>query len=431
MKYILATIFILIFVSSCTTAIPTNNESLESLIEDGVLAYFNIEEAEAWLPDFELIQIARGSANIDWSIPVNIEFPQLYHVRFDAEFTAGSGWGIGPLTNQYAHFSGIGSIRAGHHLQEGDFIAELTFETPESVVIARHALELERQQFETTFERNHQARLIEIANLEMDVEFADEGEWEIAALRLQIAQLTYAQFISASENTRSQFETRLENINAPTATQRLYSPVTGVVVTTTQHFGQGMFRNVPHVGGAAGGVVPGRRVLAIADEMQMQMVASSGAHLLRYGEVLRATRMGSDAHFYVTVSTDPFTANIRREGSHRILLEPLPGELERFAYQEAGITDILEATRWLAAATLRVHPSSPLYTDSIVVDRRAVLDENHRNFVMLYENGEIGKRYVIVGNSFGGNVQILAGLEEGQQILLHGSDARLWVDGPG
>lgn len=412
---------------ACTTQIPANNESVDVLIEEGILAYFDVEEIEP--PEFRLIPVTRHIQDIHWTIPVLTEFPRQYHLRFDVELP-GTAAGMEPLAFYHAYFSGMGNIRAGTQLQEGDFIAELTYTIPPTIVIAQHALGLEIQQFEDSFQRDRQARLIEMENLRQEIEFADEGEWEILTLRLQRAELAYQQFIITSNIRRQQFADRMETITAPVTTERMYSPVTGRVTITTQSFNPMPFRLVASIGGTAGGVPTARRILSIVDESYMHMFVSSGLDIFRYGDIISISRMAGVSHFYAMVASDPLTANVRREGSHRIRIVPLEGELERFVYEEEGITDHIEAMQWLASVSLRAHPTTPFVTDSIAIDQRLVMEESGRNFVLTYEDGTIGRRYIVLGKSFAGHVQVLVGLEEGQYMVWQGSDAAGWVDAP-
>jgi len=411
-------IVLLLFIglmSACATQVTTDN-SLDALISEGIIAEFDPENITPMRMNFA--QAERGDIVQHWDLPVTIEFPHTYHLHFEVETFPGGNPTITSYAWDAGQFSGL-HVFFGNHVAEGDFIAELTFDVPETIAIARQALELERSSFEANFALENQDRLREIADLRTQIEFAPEGEWEVIALRLERAELLHRQFTTNVNNRREHFAARLDEINAPIQTERLYAPVAGRVIYTTQHTQAGLFRDVPNITFGSHGAV-GRRVASIVDENSMHFIAHAPLYALRYGDIVPVIRLGGESSFFAMVATDPMTGNVNRDGSFDVRLIPLPGEMERFIQQledELG-ENFRENANILNIMQLRVRPQVPLVTNGVLISRHAVTEENHRHFVMVHNDGIVGKRYVTVGAVSGNQIQILSGLEPGQWVVL-------------
>jgi hypothetical protein len=55
----------------------------------------------------------------------------------------------------------------------------------------------------------------------------------------------------------------------------------------------------------------------------------------------------------------------------------------------------------------------------VLVSRTAINPEDGREFVWLFEDGNRKKRYVVTGLFFENNVQVLSGLEPGEEVWLN------------
>jgi len=409
----------IILLGACVNGPMANFDSVEDLIDEGVIAPFDPEYLQP--VEHNLVQVIRGNFHHNMDLSVSVEFPRTYHLHFSVESFSGNWSSITTTAHDHGHFSGI-SIRTGHAVSEGDEIASLTFTVPEPIAIARHSLQLERAQFESDFAQDRQNRQQYIANLQLELELAPEGEWEILALRLERAELHYRQFMINSENRRRQFDDRLENINAPIETEVLYSPVTGIVSFTTQHFAPGYLRDVVQVHMGASGHL-GRRVASIVDREYKYFVIEAPLYALRYGSVLEIFRQGGEQTFLAQIATDPLTANIARSGTASARLIPLEGELERFlAEVEYEFGDLFVHEDPFSNISLRTRISVPRGMDTLFLDRRAIMEDNHRHFVMVYDYGAVGRRYVEIGSSgtYGALMvtEILAGLNPGQWVVI-------------
>jgi len=419
----ICTAFAIFIFAACTSQPQVQFENLDTLIAEGIIAPFDPENPQP--QEFNVVQVYRGDIIQTLGFEVEIYFPNTYHLHFEVETISGNSSWITSTAWEHGHFSGI-NVRQGHIVNEGDFIAELTFDVPEPIIIARHALELERRQFETNFTTDQQNRLQELENLRLEKEIAPDGEWELIALRLEHAELAHRQFMINTANRREQFADRLEYINAPVEAERLYAPVSGYITWTTQHFAPGFLRDIVPVSmGAAGHF--GRRIASIVDRDYMHFLASAPLYALRYGEIVQVVRAGGEAYFNAMVTTDPLTGNIVREGEHLFRLVPLEGEFERFMEEvEIELGDAFDPDTILGLLALRARPIIPLVIDGVLVERRAIIEEHQRSFVMLYEDGVVGRRYIVTGASGTVNVpggtasvtEILSGISPGQWVVI-------------
>jgi hypothetical protein len=405
---------LLFLLTACAgTAADDDSVILETLTREGVLAPFNIEETHAF--EFELVQVERGDLIVNWGAQVLINFPHTYHMNFEAEQTNGEWHWLDPIAFEHGLYSGT-TLRVGDFVSEGDFIAELTFNMPESLAISRQAHFFERSLFETNFRDEQNRRLIEIENLRAELEISPDTGWEITALRLERALLAYDRFMISSTRRMEDFDRQLEELERPIQNERLYAPVDGRVVQVTQRTQPGLLREVPQITGSGGRGTTrdfGRRIVTIMDSTQGVFTVQAELHALRFGDVIQLTDQAESFTFDMRVATDPMTQNIRREGNnHTFRLLPVCEDAMYAALAEAELS-----LYDLTTQQLRARSTVPVGINVVIVPRRAVIEENNRHFVMLYDDGEMIKRYVDIGPTVGGVIQILAGLEPGQWVV--------------
>lgn len=415
----------MLVLASCATPV-LEEDVLVALATEGILSPFDPHNIQAM--QFDLTQAHVGDLIQTFELPVTVVYPRSFMAAFEAETIGQQNAWITSEAWEYGHFSGT-TWRVGDRVNEGDFIAELYYIPPESIVIDRHSLALEREQFEINFEQEQNRRLQEISDLEHQL--TRTNEWQMLALRLEHAELSYSQFLINSNNRREYFDERLDDINERIENERLYSPINGRVTFATQHTAPGLFRDVPSL--SFGGNIIGRRVITIVDDSYLHFMADlpmrAGEtapifYALRYGEILTVEvvgvqgvqdRLGLSLRFDAMVATDAVTT---RENTPVRLVPVCEDEFAFFLEEIEEMNAIDDRTDFLSTANLRVRPVVPLALSATIVDSRAVIEENHRHFVMLYEDGQIGKRYVSLGSVLDIRTQIISGLEPGQWVVM-------------
>ncbi|MCL2285198.1 MAG: efflux RND transporter periplasmic adaptor subunit [Firmicutes bacterium] len=391
--------------SGCTGLIQEADTPLYVLAAEGELMV--VDPADLQPVEFELATVGVRDMIQTREIPVTITFPNSYHLHFEAE---GHGGHIDWITWYYGRLEGA-ALRDGQWIDEGDFIAELLYVIPESLEINRDAIFMERQEFETDFilERNRRQVEVEIKRLELD--FSPESDWELMALRLREEELAYQRFLRDSAQRREDLADRLERLEEPIKGERLYAPISGVLSWLNPAFNNtvtDLFRAriVPTYG-------QGRRVATVVDTDAIVFTASAPPYVMRFGEIMSVRPFQGDMYFTMQVVSDPLTRPVTRDGFFDFRLAPLCMDEFFDTLRQHEVT-----TLELSGIHLRAQPVLPLALDAVVVHNRAITAEGPRNYVLLYEDGAISKRYVLIGATLDNYVQIMAGLEPGQRVVV-------------
>jgi len=412
MRYLSVLSFLIL--AACSPVVQADGgDILTQLLNEGILASFEPRDLTA--SEFDLIQVERGNLEQTFLIPVTIHFPRWEEVRFEVETIGPTSAWIDMVSFTYGVFSGT-HLRVGDFVNEGDFIAELTYQTPASLIIDRRELEFERSMFEADFANERSRRSAEIEDLRRSAEMTSGNERTLLALRIERAELQFTQFLRDMNNRRTGFERREEDLLAPTAGERLYAPISGIVTNVTAHTEPGMYRDLPSVVnwmGLGNVQVSGRLIAEILDLTQVEFHAEANLHALRFGDIITMTDLHDTLSFDVRVVSDLMTQNISRSGTHSFRLEPVCFD-EMLESLEAAGMDVL--TLWSQNVFLRVRPTISLAIDAPIVRSSAVTEENGQFFVMLYTDGELVRRYVDIGAAIGDFVQIISGLEPGQWV---------------
>ena len=413
-----------LFFAACTSQPQVQFDSLETLVAEGVIAVFSPDEIQS--PEFTFTQVTRGDIFHQQAFPITIVFPYTYHLHFAVETLHGDDSVLTSLAWDYAYFNGV-NFRLEEQVNAGDFIAELTFEVPEAIVIAAQSLELERRQFEANFTAEQTRRRQDIRNMQAARDEAAGDERELLNLRIRQAELSYTQFMTNTENSRQSFDDRLAQINGPVQPERLYAPVSGRISWMTQNATPRFLRDIVPVRFA------GRRIVSIRDNEHMQFIANAPLQALRFGDIIEVGHAAGDAYFYATVVTDPLTQNMLREGSHDVHIAPLEGEWERFLEVVGDdLSEGFDMDTLLDFIALRARSTLPRLIDGVIVERDAITEEAGRQFVTLFEDGSFSRRYVVTGVN--GHievpredgegyqrvqvVQIISGLSPGQWVTI-------------
>jgi len=389
-----------LFITGCTGFVQYTDTPLGVLEAEGELVIHELEDEQ--LAELELAQVVVRDMVQTREIPVIITFPNIYHIHFQREG--------GSTLWHYGRFQDAG-LREGHSVSEGDFIAEMSFVTPTSLGINRDSLLMERQEFEREFTQNQNRRQAEIALSRIELEYASESDWELISLRLTQQELEYRRFMRDAARRREYFDGRLERLEEPIQGERLYSPIDGMVSWIhpgITHSTSNLFRdriwNIPG---------QGTRLMTIVDSNHVVFTASAPLYVLRFGDVMTVVGQWGDISFNMKVASDPMTQPAMRDGLFDFILAPVCEEEFNNALYEHGMT-----VYDLGIGHYRAQPVLPLASNVTAVPRRAIGEEGPRNYVLLYDEGATHKRYVLTGATHDGYVQIFAGLDPGQLVVL-------------
>jgi hypothetical protein len=150
---------------------------------------------------------------------------------------------------------------------------------------------------------------------------------------------------------------------------------------------------------------------SIMDFSRMQFTITGSIERLRFGDVFPAVLHGRDDEFDFMVVSDPIGMNTR-EDMHQFIVKPVD---ERAFWDRIKELDI-EYTDY---RHIRLDGRFILHelNNVLIVPRSAVNSLDDDSYVLLFEDGEIKARLVEVGFFDLNNIQIIAGLQEGQEIL--------------
>jgi len=366
----------------------TSAERLHHLESEGILSMTYAMDVDA-AQDFRLytahikdiMDVAETNARV--SFPV---FEELAFERTDGDF------------NEML-------VTGGQRVQAGDVLATLDFDTEALQISYNHAL-FQLNMFEEVFREQNTYFQTTIATMRERANYAAEQDWEQYAIELARLEFSHAKFLFDSDIYRQRYAESVQEIRDVFASGVIVAPFDGVVT------------NVRSI--LQGNSVRGR-VMTIVDTSYIRFVTSSASpHLFRFGNILTAsatidTEYGPETIYIdLRVVQDIFvTGSVA--GRANFILAPLDIDYLRDTLHQFDRTFVD-----LYGITFTVNSSTQFATQAIVVSRRALgLDAWERdNFVLLYENGNISRRYVAVGGVYGSEVQILSGLDAGQKVVL-------------
>jgi len=250
-------------------------------------------------------------------------------------------------------------------------------------------------------------RLVEIDRLRNNVYFAQDDEFVILSLRLASNELRHQQFLAEANLRRADYERRIQELSAMMYGVQIYAPFDGII-SFANNAAEGMlWRDIPAVTHAGE-----RGIVSIVSPDSVQFIAYAGINVLRYGDIILLREHAGTLSFDVRVASDPLARPIAREGSHEFVLVPANmADFDRAL--EANGMDRLD----LPNIPLRIYPQVLIADNAVITHRQTIHQENRRNYVFVYDAGNIRKRYVDVGPVFGNYVQILTGLAPGQLLV--------------
>ena len=357
---------IIAFLAACGS--PHTTGDISAAIADGVI--IGGERAVRSL-ELELEEVRRHDFVRNVNIRVSAGFAVTHDVRSpeppDGWFTTAVD---GPL---------------GTRVQAGELLGQQFFYFTEAMEIALYRLDFQIEQFEAGFERERTYRTQAIRDTRAALA-AGSGEAEVIRLRLRRQELQLERFLYNAGQTRRNFAQQREEMAS--YSENLYAPHDGVLTA----------------------IIRDRGVFTIADEDSLVFTVHISPEIIRYGTI--HTIVNDYFTFEAAVISDALATQVRSPMMDHILR---PADPDAFAdmLQELGLSPFD-----LLGMNMAVEVSEILIPDALVLPARALRREDRDEYVLIYSEGRLLKRYVTRGFQHGGYVQILMGLEEGQVVAL-------------
>ncbi|MCL1883215.1 MAG: hypothetical protein FWF81_05610 [Defluviitaleaceae bacterium] len=381
-KKILTMLFSLLFIlTSCSESTSSEyHDAFAEAVEEGIIMDFMRVEQIVPALDFAPAEI-RDLYEV-WGFTTDVDFFVWEALQFEHD----------------REFGGL-NVSLGEVVSAGDVLAYSVFE-PTEIFLAQHRLaQRELALFEENFIAEGYTRQIAMDELRLAVELNDE--WERFAIELAILELEYEQFETRNLRTMEDMRRRIANTEEYLANEQLIAPFDGVVT---------------HIGGLAQDEL--LIIVSYIPSMHFTLPASH-MHIVRYGDVFEVT-LREEYSFYAKVVSDAFAARGRAWQPHFALMPLSFDMVEQALYSIEYQWNIFIGPGMLR----RAHPRFNMYGEGIVVPNTAVRiapawtgQDYGGYYVHIYEDGVIGRRFVSVGYTSGGEVLIISGIEPGQMVV--------------
>ena len=289
-------------------------------------------------------------------------------------------------------------VSSNQYVEKGDVLAMGSFDTRElesQIEILQLAIEREEQAF-LRDQDQHEDILWEM-RVTRD-RMTDAFEWETQNYRIQRQEILYANFIRQQEHRLEQYHEELAELYELQEGEKILAPFDGIIIIGREFDSGTVIRNYESVVGI---IAPDR----------FQFVVTGNIDLVRYGDRFPAEITNPSFEFEVQVVSDPITMDTR-EDVYTFVLQPVDWEAFWDRIAELGV-------EYSAFRNLRIngHPIRHEIHNVLTIPRAALREHDDEVYVLLYEDGEVKMRFVDAGLRDGTNVQILSGLQEGQQVV--------------
>ena len=261
-------------------------------------------------------------------------------------------------------------------VEAGDVLAIIGYDTaPYTTALEKLRIDLGHAESDLQIEK--EIRLKNISEI--------SGEGQIAGIRMERAILEYELFIYSAGQRIDKLRQEIENILEKFEDVVIKAPVSGTV--------RGIILN------------PGAEVMANRPIMHIDHVNTLRFYINAAPGILR---------YNMEVIIE--TGGIKYPG--RIVSNPTA---DGFGYDETSLTFLVDFD---GGGPADVNTSAPLsvtaiheFLNILTVPNTAVFNEFDRRYVQIFEDGAIKKRYVQIGVTTAGTVQIITGLKPGEILL--------------
>jgi hypothetical protein len=356
--------------------------TVEEAIDSGII----VPIADRGARQIEWEYIREGNLEQHFIFPVTTFFPERRILTFERH--------SGVFSGVYASI--------GDRVTSGVLLAEQLF-AQEALEIERDRIQLQYEQFNNRFAQEYQWRTRELEETQFALDSHENESNELLLLKLAQQELHFEQFIFENNNRRQYFRRQLSRIDEDLKGEQIFAPFDGVIIYTSEiEAGETieLFRGTA------------RPIAEIINDDIVHFTVSAPPTVIRFGDIFTLSDTDDNLFFDVKVISDPLASGTVADN----MVFRLAAVCEitfKETLAEAGLTNLD-----LRDISFRLSASIPLAMDAVLVNHNAIHPEDTRNFVFVYEDGNLLKRYVTLGIRFGSDVQILFGPEPGQKVML-------------
>ena len=382
---VLLSIFIIIALGACGTG--RHDADLSAVIAEGILAPAGFEVS---IDDVqpELITVTRGDFVRDIELTVN--FGVHFLVTHPLTFGYPGGW----HWNQLAVENTV--------VEAGELLAVQNFYISEYMEIQRRRFAFRIEQFEAGYTAGRAERLQAIRETRNAMNAASGDEREALRLQLRRQEIQLQQFTQNAQDTRENYHEQLERMHR--YAQRIYAPLGGMIT-----FARAPRHDV--------NVTPGLTVFTLAEMDSLVFHIPTHVDILRHSNIV--TIRAGDAHAEEPEPVISFEAVVLAD---HLVMGRVPTTI--FALQPLDIQALfatLESYEMTVFDFLNMRPAvevnEVLIRDALRLPERAIRLEDLAEYVLIYEEGRIMKRFISTGLRFNSYVQVFMGVEEGQLVI--------------
>ena len=406
-KILLGIIFILLInLSACADEQPGAygefiNPGVEGAIYDGVILFLDEStDAEAT----SLVQVEIRDLYQELLVNSRLQFAEVRRPTFRR-------------THGYVTLF----VQEGDRVQEGDLLANLSFEDEEFIINRRFA-EIRLEQFDRDFAQSLQDRENELANARQRMYAAMEAEFAAASLAFQLLETELQICRRDMQRARQAVYDVLYNINNTIAGDNIYSPINGIITRTIREgtFVRSFDQIVTIVDETSFyfNILPDNRSLIVLPDF-----INRDAYI-RFGDVIHfASSIDVEDEdgetrpliaFDLKVVNDPLTTGRLGIGwaSYTLMPVDIPAFLQ-------AIEEIVPSPVDMTGAHFLGNIYFSLATDAIIIPRGALrLGAGDTHYVMEYIDGIMHKRYVELGVTRPRYVQVISGLAADSMVVV-------------
>ena len=363
---------------------------LVAAINDGIIASPETRAVE-WEPVTELVTAQRGDLVRTMEFGVHASFTTTRSLTF------ASNRGV---------YSGA-YVQVGQWVETGELLGEAIVEKSEYGTILRDGAEFQLDSFEATFAEENTARQ------RMIRETRNAGNTREATRMERQREL----FVLQSEHQRNQLQAALDFFEENLLGERIYAPFDGLLTAVSMM-------------GMNTAIAPGHVYFVIADTTHVSFsvrTTMGGEYGAGSFQLVPADAMGPGT-VHTAFSPDGLTFELRvvshqfpraamdvLGGSNHVDVNMVPADTEALIAQLYA-RDMTMAD--LVGMQLRIVVTETLVHDALLLPLQAIRPEDRAEYVLIYDNGNLAKRYITRGLQLQQYVQILIGVEEGHKVVL-------------